>query len=101
VDARRERALRDFADLRRLGRVARHASGYLRFAGRADSGQRAAWRQLELFEGLGPGWRTGLARLDGKKLAPSGDQRRYEYPGQTGRRLYYGSGKPGDVVRCR
>ena len=101
VDARREHALGDLQDLRRLGQVALRAGRYLRFAGHADAGQRGEWKQLDLIGEIGQGWRTGLDPLDREKIRPARDGAPYEYSGQTGKRLHYATGRTGHVVRCR
>lgn len=101
IEARRERPFAELADLRKLGSVAGRAGRYLRFAGRADAEQRRAWKQLDLIDELGQGWRTSLDPLDKQKIRPGRDGQPYEYAGQTGRRLHYATGTTGHVVRCR
>jgi predicted DNA-binding helix-hairpin-helix protein len=101
VEARRERPFGDLADLRKLGGVARRAGRYLRFAGRASDEQRHQWKQLDLIDEIGQGWRTRLDPLDKDRIRPGRDGSRYQYTGQTGRRLHYATGGTSLVVRCR
>jgi predicted DNA-binding helix-hairpin-helix protein len=101
LERRRAGVLRDFDDLCRVGGIRRKAAAFLMFAGRPGEAQRDAWRQLELLEDPGQGWRTALEPLDKERILPAPSGAAYEYPGQTGRRLYHAGGSGQAVVRCR
>ena len=87
---------RSCVELKKAGVVVKRAARYIEFSGKRDNQESCI--QQRLFEEYPQSrWCTDSEPYQKEKLGDAA----YEYPGQTGKRLLFASGRNGNVVMCR